>query len=54
MIVLLNAVFIQKAYEEGGVIVQNHNHVTGKYRGSAHQECNLNFSLNKKSFCCVS
>ena len=30
------------------MIVQNHNHVTGKYRGSAHEECNLNFSLNKK------
>ena len=30
------------------MIVQNHNHVTEKYRGSAHEECNLNFSLNKK------
>ena len=28
--------------------VRDHCHVTGKYRGSAHQSCNLNFSLTNK------
>ena len=36
----------RKAYEEGEVKVKDHNHITGKYWGSAHQECNLNLSLN--------
>ena len=26
------------------VRVRDHCHVTGKYRGSAHQDCNLNFT----------
>ena len=29
--------------------VKDHDHVTGKYPGSAHQECNLNLSLSKKT-----
>ena len=32
----------QKIYEEGEVKVKDHGHVTGIYRGTAHQECNLN------------
>ena len=28
--------------------VKDHDHVTGKYRGSAYQGCNLNLSLSKK------
>ena len=28
--------------------VKDHNHSTGTYRGSAHQECYLNLSLSKK------
>ena len=28
-------------YKEKDVRVRDHCHVTGKYRGSAHQECNL-------------
>ena len=28
--------------------VKGHNHVTGKYRASAHQACNLNISLSKR------
>ena len=26
----------------------DHNHITKKYRGSAHKECNPNLSLSKK------
>ena len=40
----------KKAYEGGKVEVKDQDHVTGKYRGSAHQERNLNFSLSKKFF----
>ena len=34
--------------ENDNVKVRDHCHVTGKYRGSAHQSCNLNFSLTNK------
>ena len=34
--------------------MKDHDHVTGKYRGSVHQECNLNRSLSKKDPCFVS
>ena len=47
-IILLNTGFVKKPFEEGAVKVKDHDHVTGKYPGSAHQECNLNLSLSKK------
>ena len=28
--------------------VRQHDHVTGKYRGSAHWDCNINLKLTKK------
>ena len=36
------------AYVEGDVKVRDHCHVTGKYRGSAHRDCNINVKLNHK------
>ena len=37
-----------KAYDEDSVSVRDHCHMTGRYRGSAHQSCNLNFKVTKK------
>ena len=38
----------EKKYNETDVRVRDHCHVTGQYRGSAHQDCNLNFRLTEK------
>ena len=35
-----------KQYTEKDIRVRDHCHITGKYRGSAHQECNLKLRLN--------
>ena len=35
-------------YTKSDTKVRDHCHVTGKYRGSAHQDCNLNFKLTGK------
>ena len=37
-----------KAYDEDSLIVRDHCHITGRYRGSTHQSCNLNFKVTKK------
>ena len=37
-----------KDYVKGDTRVRDHYHVTGKYRGSAHQDCNVNFRLTDK------
>ena len=37
-----------KKYNENDVRVRDHCHITGKYRGSAHQDCNLNFQITDK------
>ena len=34
-----------KKYTEEDIRVQDHCHITGKYRGSAHQECNLKLKV---------
>ena len=37
-----------KKYNETDVRVREHCHITGKYRGSAHKDCNLNFQISDK------
>lgn len=37
-----------KQYNKSDVRVRGHCHITGKYRGSAHESCNLNFKLIDK------
>ena len=38
----------KKIYQEGEVKVKDHDYITGKYGGSAHQKRNLNLRLTKK------
>ena len=35
-------------YIDTDVKVRHHCHITGKYRGSAHRDCNINLKLNQK------
>ena len=35
-----------KKYTDKDIRVRDHCHITGKYRGSAHQECNLKLTVN--------
>ena len=35
-------------FNEGDVKVRDHCHVLGKFRGAAHRDCNIDFSLNYK------
>ena len=37
-----------KKYTEKDIRVRDHCHITGQYRGSAHQECNLKLRINPK------
>ena len=37
-----------RAYFGGDVTVRDHCDITGKYRGSAHRDCNINVKLNHK------
>ena len=37
-----------KKYNKNDVRVRDHCHITGQYRGSAHQDCNLNFRITDK------
>ena len=37
-------------YNDTDVKVRNHCHITGKYSGSAHKDCNVNFKLNHKIY----
>ena len=37
-----------KKYNGTDVRVRDHCHITGKYRGSAHKDCNLNFQISDK------
>ena len=35
-------------YIDNDVKVRDHCHITRKYRGSAHRDCNINFKFNHK------
>lgn len=37
-----------KAYTKTDIHVRDHCHITGDYRGSAHQDCNLKLRINAK------
>ena len=37
-----------KNYFDSDVKVRYYCHITGKYRGSAHRDCNINVTLNHK------
>ena len=36
-------------YVEGDVKVRDHCHITGKYRGPAHRDCNIKVKFNHKT-----
>ena len=36
-------------YIDGDVKVRDHCHITGRYSGSVHRDCNINIKLNHKS-----
>ena len=38
----------EKEYNKTDVRVRDHCHITGQYRGSAHQDCNFNFRITDK------
>ena len=38
----------KKKYHKTDVRVRDHCHITGMYRGSSHQDCNLNFQISDK------
>ena len=40
--------FCDNDYIDGNVKVKDHCHITGKYRGSAHRDYNINAKLNHK------
>ena len=35
-------------YIDSDVKVRDHYHITGKYRGSLHRDCNINIKLSRK------
>ena len=44
----LNVGFVIKNYIDSDVKVRYFCHITGKYGGSAHRDCNINVTLNHK------
>ena len=44
----------KKQHKQKDIIVKDHRRITEKFRGSVHNEFNLNLSLTKKDPCCVS
>ena len=48
-----NRLIRDDTFVKGDVEVRDHSHVTGKYRGSAHRNCDVNISLNYKFPSCL-
>ena len=44
-----NCYICNKKYLAKDICVIDHCHITGKYRGSAHQDCNINYRLTDKT-----
>ena len=44
----MNVIFLIKNIQKKDIRVRDHCHITGKYRGSAHQDCDINFQLSDK------
>ena len=42
---LKNVIFANRKYTDKDIRVRDHCHITGKYRGSTHQECNLKLKI---------
>ena len=40
----------EKLFDDDDEKVRDHCHVTGKFRGAAHCNCNINLQLTKKVF----
>ena len=45
-----NCHICEKIFEDDDVKVRDHCHVTGNYRGAAHQGCNLNFQTVRENY----
>ena len=43
-----NVISVIKKYNNKDIRVSDHCHITGKYRGSSHQDCNVKFRLTDK------
>ena len=43
-----NCHICDKQYKDKDIRVRDHCQITGKYRGSSHQDCNINFRLTDK------
>ena len=41
--------YVDEDAKEVNVKIKDRDHITGKYRGSAHQDCNLNLTITEKS-----
>ena len=50
----INCWICKKLIDNEDEKVRDHCHITGKFRGSAHWDCNINLQLTKKNTCNIS